>query len=82
MSDGSLTFHNITLFPHRFDESWGGGGRKQLYDMRKKQIISSLCFSALILNAFFIFLMRAINPDHIFLYNLIIIILSDKESKL
>jgi hypothetical protein len=55
MADGSLTFHNVTLFLHRFDGSWKK--RKQIYDIRKKQIISSL-----ILNAFFFFPMRATYP--------------------
>jgi len=40
MSDGSLTLHNVTLFPLRFDGSWKQ--RKQVYDKKKKQIISSL----------------------------------------
>ena len=40
MSDGSLTLLNVTLFPYRFDGIWKK--IKQVYDIKKKQIISSL----------------------------------------
>jgi hypothetical protein len=79
MSDGSLTPHNTIYFPHRFDGS--RKQRKQVYDTKEKQIISSLWIPALILKAFVILTMRATNPDHIFLYNLIIVILSGPNCK-